>query len=665
MVSRRQAKKRKNKKSLSQAVSPSMQEKVNAHVGSLMQTVGGLPAESGGNTPINPLQITNKIWAEEMGFENVLGWYNDIMQRTVDSDKDVAAKAQAQEREYYQNAEKDKAEWKKRTEHKPEEVKSGIETEKTKPNIIAEKGNATAVLRNDAELAKEEKKEKELSRSDKKLLDSVQKLTKSMDLSNNLEKKKGLGGYLQGKVQSAKNAFSLEGMAGLLGVRRDDGSLKGAILSSMLQRSDAKKEKAKFISNFGMFTEAGRGIKDPKKLTQEGSRRYEMLTKIREEKTILEQKSAAARAFGGELSESDQRRMKDLGAREGIVTGLAKKKTGPEKQQAPAATVEKEATPVSKEELLSGAAEGMKEGILAASPEEQKALKEMDPEMLQGIFRGALEELVNISDDQLKMLEKMVKAMPSEEDRLEAKKAEGAEPITIRQEQKIKDEASESSGFNLRDLIPKNMFSRIGGAAKAVGRGAMKLGGAVLRGVGGLAKGAAKALPGIASGAMKGIGKLGGLAKGALGKLGPVAMAAMAAYDGVQGYQNAAENLGIEGREATTGEKFSSAAGGIASGLTFGLLDEKSASKGIASFFGAGPEKAPTPTRVAQAAELATQREVMRQMENEDRKKEMAPPAVINNAPTSIVNNKTTNVQRVPVRNTEPTYNTRLRTYFA
>lgn len=69
--------------------------------------------------------------------------------------------------------------------------------------------------------------------------------------------------------------------------------------------------------------------------------------------------------------------------------------------------------------------------------------------------------------------------------------------------------------------------------------------------------------------------------------------AAMAVGDGVSGYNSANENLGIEGREATFGEKMSSAAGSVASGITMGLVDPKTASKGVAGLFGAGPDAQP------------------------------------------------------------------------
>jgi hypothetical protein len=60
----------------------------------------------------------------------------------------------------------------------------------------------------------------------------------------------------------------------------------------------------------------------------------------------------------------------------------------------------------------------------------------------------------------------------------------------------------------------------------------------------------------------------------------------MAAIDGVQGYENAAETLGIAESELTTANKASSAAGGVISGLTFGLADGDDAAKGINNLTG-------------------------------------------------------------------------------
>ena len=87
---------------------------------------------------------------------------------------------------------------------------------------------------------------------------------------------------------------------------------------------------------------------------------------------------------------------------------------------------------------------------------------------------------------------------------------------------------------------------------------------------------AKKSLGSKVLGGLKGVGKV--LGKFAL----PVALG-MSAMDATEGYQKANENLDIQGREATKGEKLSSGAGSAVSGLTFGMLDAKTASKGIHS----------------------------------------------------------------------------------
>ena len=100
----------------------------------------------------------------------------------------------------------------------------------------------------------------------------------------------------------------------------------------------------------------------------------------------------------------------------------------------------------------------------------------------------------------------------------------------------------------------------------------------------------------LASGAVDMLGKgkgvagkaagMGGKILGGLGKaakfLGPAAAIAGAAYSGFEGYQNTESNFDLkEGEDATVGQKTASTLGGVASGLTFGLLDEKTAAQGI------------------------------------------------------------------------------------
>ncbi|MFZ9611002.1 MAG: hypothetical protein ACO294_09905, partial [Methylococcales bacterium] len=70
-------------------------------------------------------------------------------------------------------------------------------------------------------------------------------------------------------------------------------------------------------------------------------------------------------------------------------------------------------------------------------------------------------------------------------------------------------------------------------------------------------------------------------AAGLLGKLALPLAAGVAAMDAYEGYENVDQNLDLQGKEATLGEKLSSGAGQALSGFTFGLLDAKTASKGI------------------------------------------------------------------------------------
>jgi hypothetical protein len=99
------------------------------------------------------------------------------------------------------------------------------------------------------------------------------------------------------------------------------------------------------------------------------------------------------------------------------------------------------------------------------------------------------------------------------------------------------------------------------------------------------AKGASKA-----GGAMKMLGSVGNV----LGKLAAPLAIGKGVYDAVEGYNSADKNLGIQGRQATTGEKLSSAAGGALSGLTFGLISPETISKSIANATGAGPDSKAT-----------------------------------------------------------------------
>lgn len=183
---------------------------------------------------------------------------------------------------------------------------------------------------------------------------------------------------------------------------------------------------------------------------------------------------------------------------------------------------------------------------------------------------------------------------------------------------RLKSSAPAGSGdaglFNqLKETLTKNhkesfeLFKSMEKVLKSIeektGKGGGEGGGSVLGDVG-------KAIAGggddkKAKGKGSKVGKLLSGAGRVLSKAALPLAAGMAAVDAYSGYNAAAENLEIEGREPTFGEKLSSSAGSVVSGLSFGLLDSKKASKGIAGFFGAGPGKDKKAEAVASAAASA------------------------------------------------------------
>jgi hypothetical protein len=78
------------------------------------------------------------------------------------------------------------------------------------------------------------------------------------------------------------------------------------------------------------------------------------------------------------------------------------------------------------------------------------------------------------------------------------------------------------------------------------------------------------------------IAKFGMKALKAVPLIGTAVAAADAAYSGFNGWNDAKDTLGIDGREATTGEKLASASGGVIESLSFGLIDKQKAAKWLA-----------------------------------------------------------------------------------
>lgn len=132
------------------------------------------------------------------------------------------------------------------------------------------------------------------------------------------------------------------------------------------------------------------------------------------------------------------------------------------------------------------------------------------------------------------------------------------------------------------DGKPKGRIGKAFDAVKSIGSRALGF----LPGAGATAAEAATvaapAATSTAAGATSVLGKSAGLALKAAKFLGPAGMIANAAYGGFQGYQNAGANFDLKpGKEATAGQKASSALGGVLSNATFGLLSEKTAAQGV------------------------------------------------------------------------------------
>ena len=125
---------------------------------------------------------------------------------------------------------------------------------------------------------------------------------------------------------------------------------------------------------------------------------------------------------------------------------------------------------------------------------------------------------------------------------------------------------SKASGF---------LGKAMGGVAGKAGGLLSKVGGGALGKLGGAAAGLAGKI---------GLGGLGSLAGGLAKFAGPVGLAVTAGkalYDGWKGWGSAGESLGVDQDKLNFAEKASGALGGIASGLTFGLLDKGKATRGI------------------------------------------------------------------------------------
>jgi hypothetical protein len=145
----------------------------------------------------------------------------------------------------------------------------------------------------------------------------------------------------------------------------------------------------------------------------------------------------------------------------------------------------------------------------------------------------------------------------------------------------------------------KSFFGKIGSGIKGVFNGAKNLIGSAGRGIVNVAKsganlavkagkgiaGAAKTAAKVASRAggalLKGGLRLGANALKAVPGLGILATAGMAIWDGIDGWNKAAEISGKKEEDLTTTDKVMASTASVLSGLTFGLVDAQTMFKGV------------------------------------------------------------------------------------
>lgn len=541
----------------------------------------------------------------------------------------------------------------------------------------------------------EEKKQLEIK---KKTLAQEEKFLKNITEFNKkfhgeASKEGGLSGFFNGKVSNLKKLGSLEGLAGLMGIKRDSGTFAGALVGEIAKRKDLRKQRAdikkEYVENFAQLTDVGRSM-SKKEAEKEGEKRFTELASLSKIIEELVEKQKKAKDFNGSLSEEDTKALEEAKSRHKELTTYAT----PDKKQ---------------QELLEGMAEGVKEEIAQMSSEEKKVLGAADPEYLKGVFSGALESLTKVNEEQLEQLVALVKASTvSEEDKLEeSNKKNVVESLGGEQRQ----EEKKSNLFStIMDLFSNKLLGRFGamfsnlgssllkgissigslaaraggalasgagailsrgatlasGAASAIGSGAARVAGAVMPAlstvgsaigsgvskVGSFLGSAASGAVNLGKSALGGLSSIGGGLSKALGVgarvAGKVALpltVAMGAFDAFKGF-NADEN-------ASFGQKMKNAGSSVLSGLSFGLL-------------GSSPEEiaaaaAKTPARVEQAKELAKNTEKLAEI---SKNTEAPKQNVVNNSPTTIINNNTQQGKsRATVRNLEPSINSRIGRY--
>lgn len=552
----------------------------------------------------------------------------------------------------------------------PEEKEAPTSSQKSDQPMIERPGAVKAVKA----IEKSNKLEEESLKIDKKLLEAVKSLTASMEVKTDKKPTTAMGGikdWFSGKKKSVSEMFSLEGIAGAVGV--DPSGLLGSAISARAEGKRTKQEERKkveeFAADYTQFNEKGKALyeQDPMKAVAEAARVYKENEKLTVQIQQLEAKEKRAKAIGGNLNAEDTKALRTARVQQenlGISAKPVRRSEDVQEQPKPSvpAAVEERITVKDTQEFKTGVVEGMISELNSLSPEEQKVFREADPEFLKGVFQGIFEELKDVNEEQLEQLMKLVKLnTKSEEDTIEADRKEDL-PTEVAKEAVVEKKKSKSLIESLGDLNPMKKIKDM-----------------VPDGLGKIVKGAGKLLPAVGS---------------ALSAAGPAAAVAGAGAAGFALGNYVLNPLLNKGAEMMTGQKGETLGGAIYTGVDkiagiFGASDadkQKEIEKKTLMDLGKkrlaegkplspmlksaletnrkdlSPEEqkkldvAPVQSRVAQTATLATTAEAVAV-----KREEKATPAaaqVINAPTTSVVNNNTTrSYTRIPVRNQEVSYN--------
>ena len=481
---------------------------------------------------------------------------------------------------------------------------------------------------------------------DSELVEAVNRLTESMNFRAKEERKTGIRGWAQAKVEDAKQLFTLPGIARAAGLGQDPSSLLGSILAEYETNQERKRErlqeKAKYVAEFSELTDIGRGMSKRDAMV-EGSRRFEELQKLQPELESLEAKERRARDFGGSLSESDLARKNELLERRKQLQNYSREQVEPSNQRG---------------DLIRDFKQGVLNELSELNPEERQKFMSQDPEMIKGIFEGAISELVELSDKQLEQLNDIKNILhKSEEEIHEANLRKSNQPLGVLPSSRESNDNKEGgiASMLMSLLGAKGLMGKLGGLSKGLLAKVGLLAKTAIATIAGLGKAALTGLMGLVSGAGKaivgGLATAGKAAMGGLAKLVPLAGKAVLPAAAVAGAGYAGWRIGGWLNENVVDPAVRRLTGDENQTLGGWIYDKLNPGDPMA-------EPVETPQRVQQTRRTRSARRAAEAAET-IRPETNAP--VINNVSdnrSTVVNNST--VMQVPVRNQEPALNRRL-----